>query len=389
MISGIRPVWLEVNLDNLAHNIRQIKENVRPPASLMGIVKADGYGHGALEVSRVLIEEGVQRLGVAVLDEAIELRQAGIDVPILVLGYTPAELFDKVLEYNITPTLYNYEDALKLSELASKKGDRAKVHLKLDTGMGRIGMLPGEDSIDTVSNIYKLQGIIIEGIFTHFSVADERDKTYTREQYKKFIGFTDALKAKGIDIPLRHAGNSAASIDLPDMHLDMVRPGIILYGLYPSDEVDKGKLSLKPLASLKAAISHVKTVPTGTSVGYGRKYISTSESVIATLPLGYADGYTRLLSGKADVLVHGARVPLAGNICMDQCMIDVTGIDGVKVGDEAVLMGQQGEQSITAEELGGLLGTINYEIVCMIGKRVPRVYIKDGKIQKIEFGVGR
>jgi alanine racemase len=389
MISGIRPVWLEVNLDNLAHNIRQIKENVRPPASLMGIVKADGYGHGALEVSRVLIEEGVQRLGVAVLDEAIELRQAGIDVPILVLGYTPAELFDKVLEYNITPTLYNYEDALKLSELASKKGDRAKVHLKLDTGMGRIGMLPGEDSIDTVSNIYKLQGIIIEGIFTHFSVADERDKTYTREQYKKFIGFTDALKAKGIDIPLRHAGNSAASIDLPDMHLDMVRPGIILYGLYPSDEVDKGKLSLKPLASLKAAISHVKTVPTGTSVGYGRKYISTSESVIATLPLGYADGYTRLLSGKADVLVHGTRVPLAGNICMDQCMIDVTGIDGVKVGDEAVLMGQQGEQSITAEELGGLLGTINYEIVCMIGKRVPRVYIKDGKIQKIEFGVGR
>ncbi|MDD2573505.1 MAG: alanine racemase [Firmicutes bacterium] len=389
MISGIRPVWLEVNLDNLAHNIRQIKENVRPPASLMGIVKADGYGHGALEVSRVLIEEGVQRLGVAVLDEAIELRQAEIDFPILVLGYTPAELFDKVLEYNITPTLYNYEDALKLSELASKKGDRAKVHLKLDTGMGRIGMLPGEDSIDTVSNIYKLQGIIIEGIFTHFSVADERDKTYTREQYKKFIGFTDALKAKGIDIPLRHAGNSAASIDLPDMHLDMVRPGIILYGLYPSDEVDKGKLSLKPLASLKAAISHVKTVPTGTSVGYGRKYISTSESVIATLPLGYADGYTRLLSGKADVLVHGARVPLAGNICMDQCMIDVTGIDGVKVGDEAVLMGQQGEQSITAEELGGLLGTINYEIVCMIGKRVPRVYIKDGKIQKIEFGVGR
>ena len=190
-----------------------------------------------------------------------------------------------------------------------------------------------------VSNIYKLPGIIIEGIFTHFSVADEKDKTYTREQFKKFTGFVNTLKERGIDIPLRHAGNSAAGIDLPETHLDMVRPGVILYGLYPSDEVDKGKLSLKPLASLKTVISHVKTVPSGTSVGYGRKYISAGERVIATLPIGYADGYTRLLSGKASVLVHGTRAPLAGNICMDQCMIDVTGIEDVKVGDEVVLIG--------------------------------------------------
>jgi alanine racemase len=389
MINGIRPVWMEVNLDNLAYNIRQIKNNIKAPASIMGIVKADGYGHGAVEISRVLLEEGVQRLGVAVLDEGIALRQEGIDVPILVLGYTPPQLFDKVLEHRITPTLYNYQDALRLSELASKNGSSVKVHLKLDTGMGRIGMIPGQDSLDMVSNIYALPGIKIEGIFTHFSVADEKDKTYTREQFKKFTGFVNALKERGIDIPLRHAGNSAASIDLPETHLDMVRPGVILYGLYPSDEVEKGKLSLKPLASLKTVISHVKTVPPGTSVGYGRKYISAGERVIATLPIGYADGYTRLLSGKASVLVHGTRAPLAGNICMDQCMIDVTGIDGVKVGDEVVLMGSQGEETITAEELASLLGTINYEIVCMIGKRVPRVYIKDGKVQKIKVGVGR
>jgi alanine racemase len=389
MINGIRPVWMEVNLDNLAHNIRQIRNNVTAPASIMGIVKADGYGHGALEVSRVLIEEGVQRLGVAVLDEAIELRRDGINVPILILGYTPPELFDSVLEYDITPTLYSLEDALKLSNLASKKGQRVKIHLKLDTGMGRIGMIPGEDSAEKVSNIYKLPGIIIEGIFTHFSVADEKDKTYTRGQYEKFTQFVNALKDRGIEIPIRHAGNSATSIDLPEMHLDMVRPGVILYGLYPSDEVDREKVPLKPLASLKAAIAHVKTVPPGTSIGYGRKYISTGERVIATLPIGYADGYTRLLSGKAEVLVRGVRAPLAGNICMDQCMIDVTGIEGVKVGDEAVLMGQQGQESITAEELGSLLGTINYEIVCMIGKRVPRVYIKKDEIQKIKNGVGR
>ena len=389
MINGIRPVWMEVNLDNLAYNIRQIKNSIIAPASIMGIVKADAYGHGAAEISRVLLEEGVQRLGVAVLDEGIALRQEGIDVPILVLGYTPPQLFHKVLEHRITPTLYNYQDAVKLSELASKNGSNVKVHLKLDTGMGRIGMIPGQDSLDMVSNIYALPGIKIEGIFTHFSVADEKDKTYTREQFKKFTGFVNTLKERGIDIPLRHAGNSAAGIDLPETHLDMVRPGVILYGLYPSDEVDKGKLSLKPLASLKTVISHVKTVPSGTSVGYGRKYISAGERVIATLPIGYADGYTRLLSGKASVLVHGTRAPLAGNICMDQCMIDVTGIEDVKVGDEVVLIGRQGEETITAEELASLLGTINYEIVCMIGKRVPRVYTRDGKVQKIKVGVGR
>lgn len=389
MINGIRPVWMEVDLDNLVHNIRQIKANITNPTSVMGIIKADGYGHGSLEVARVLKEEGVDRFGVAVLDEGIQLRAAGIKEPILVLGYTPPQLFEQLLEYRITPTIYNYGDAVKLSELACAKGTKMRIHLKLDTGMGRIGLVSVQDSLDIVSNIYQLSSIIVEGIFTHFSVADERDKSYTKEQYKKYINFITALRKRGIDIPLCHAGNSAACIDLPDMHLDMVRPGIILYGLYPSDQVDKEKLKLKPLASLRARIAHVKTVPAGTSIGYGRRYVSKATSVIATLPIGYADGYTRMLSGKASVLVRGARAPLVGNICMDQCMIDVTGIPDVKVGDEVILMGKQDGQSVTAEELADLIGTINYEIVCMIGKRVPRVYVKDGVIQKIRLGVGR
>lgn len=389
MIQGIRPVWMEVNLDNLVYNIREIKKNLKGSTYVMGVVKADGYGHGAVEVSRTLLEEGVDRLAVAVLDEAIELREAGIEVPILVLGYTPPDLFSDMIKYNITPTIYNYDDALLLSKLASGIGQKTKIHIKLDTGMGRIGLVPGEDSLAVVENIYKLPGILIEGMFTHFAVADERDKTYTIGQYSKYVEFCSALESAGIYIPVKHVSNSAATIDLPEMHENLVRPGIILYGLYPSDQVNKEKMALKPLAALKARISYVKTIPPGASVGYGRKFIAERDTVIATLPLGYADGYTRMLSGKARVLVKGQEAPIAGNICMDQCMVDVTGIEGVKVGDEVVLMGEQGGKAISAEDLAKLLGTINYEIVCMIGKRVPRVYIKNGQVIKIKLGVGR
>ncbi|MBA1334281.1 MAG: Alanine racemase [Firmicutes bacterium] len=389
MIQRIRPVWLEVNLDNLVYNVRAIRRNLSSNVEMMGVVKADGYGHGAVEISQVLLEEGVSRLAVAVLDEAVELRKAGIDVPILVLGYTPSSQFKEMIENYITPTIYCYDDAAALSALAVESGQDIKIHLKLDTGMGRIGLLPGKDSLEVVENIYKLPGIKIEGIFTHFAVADEKDKSYTRGQYSKYSEFCRALAAAGINIPVKHVGNSATAIDLPEMHESMVRPGIILYGLYPSEEVDKQRVPLKPLASLKAKISHVKTIQPGDSVGYGRRFIAEKETVIATLPLGYADGYTRMLSRKAKVLVKGQEAPIAGNICMDQCMIDVTGIQGVEVGDEVVLMGEQGGKSITAEDLAGILGTINYEIVCMISKRVPRVYIKDGKIVKYRIGVGR
>jgi alanine racemase len=389
VIQQIRPVWMEVNLDNLVHNIRAIKQNLGRGAGIIGVVKADGYGHGAVEVAQTLMGEGIGRFAVAVLDEAIELRKAGIDVPILILGYTPPAQYSALIEYDIMPTIYSYDDAAILSSLAVNEGKDIKVHLKLDTGMGRIGLIPGEDSLDQVSNISKLRGIVIEGIFTHFSVADEQDKAYTRFQYSNFINFCDQLEAKGIQIPLKHVGNSAVVIDLPDMHLNLVRPGIMLYGIYPSEEVNKSRVIIKPLASLKARIAHVKNVPAGTSIGYGRKFTTRRESVIATLPIGYADGYSRMLSGKAKVLVHGEEVPVVGNICMDQCMIDVTGLDGVAVGDEVVLIGEQGERAIRAEDLARPLGTISHEIMCMINKRVPRVYIKNGEIMKIKLGVGR
>jgi len=389
MIKKIRPVWLEVNLDNLVHNLREIKRNLKPSTSIMGVVKADGYGHGAVEVARLLIEEGVERLAVAVLDEGIELRKAGIEVPILILGYIPPDFYEQLFEFDITPTIYNYHDVVCLSKVAADKGEKIKIHIKLDTGMGRIGFVPGEDSLEAVSNTHRLSGIIVDGIFTHFSVADQEDKGYTFMQYQKYMDFCNKLAARGIDIPVKHVCNSAATIDLPQMHMDMVRPGIILYGYYPDKEVRKDLVSLKPVASLKARISHVKTIPSGASVGYGRKFTASGETVIATLPLGYADGYSRILSSKANVLVKGHEVPIAGNICMDQCMVDVTGIEGVKVGDEVVLMGRQGNKSISAEDLGGIMGTIQHEVLCMISKRVPRVYTRNGEIVKIKPGVGR
>lgn len=389
MIQQIRPVWMEINLDNLIHNIREIKQNISRGAGIIGVVKADGYGHGAVEIAKTLLDEGIGFLAVAVLDEAVELRKAGIGVPILVLGYTPTAQYSTLIEYDIMPTIYSYDDAVILSSLAVREGKDIKIHLKLDTGMGRIGLVPGEDSLDVVSNINRLKGIIIEGIFTHFSVADERDKAYTRYQYSSFIDFYKQLEAIDIRIPLKHVGNSAVVIDLPEMHLDFVRPGIMLYGIYPSQEVDKNRIVIKPLASLKAKIVHVKTIPKGASVGYGRKFIASRESVIATLPIGYADGYSRMLSGIAKVLVHGKEVPIAGNICMDQCMIDVTELNNVAVGDEVVLIGEQKGRAIRAEDLAGPLGTISHEIMCMISKRVPRVYIKNGEVVKIKQGVGR
>lgn len=389
MVKGIRPVWMEVNLDNLVHNLNQIKKHLTPSSTLMGVVKGDGYGHGAVEIARVLVEEGVQRLAVAVLDEAIQLRKSGIEVPVLVLGYTPPELYPQLFEHKVTPTIYSYEDAQCISQIAREYGKEIKIHIKLDTGMGRIGFIPGEESLEAVSKIYKLHGIIVEGIFTHFSAADERDKSYTYMQFEKYMEFINKLESRGIKIPIKHVSNSAATIDLSEMHLDMVRTGIALYGLYPSEEVNKEKVQLKPLASLKARISHVKTIPPGASVGYGRRFVAPRETVIATLPIGYADGYTRMLSGKAQVLVRGCRAPVVGNICMDQCMVDVTDIEGVRVGEEVVLIGSQGGSSISFEELAGLLGTINYEVVTMIGKRVPRVYIRNGDVVKIKQGIGR
>lgn len=382
-IDLIRPAWAEIDLDNLADNMREIRRLAKDSAQVAAVIKADGYGHGAKYIAQTLLENGADRFAVAVLDEALELRRSGITVPVLVLGYTQPERAKAIVDNDIEQAIYSYELASSLSMEAQRQNKTVKVHIKLDTGMGRIGLRADETAVVQIKEIYNLPNLIIEGIFTHFAIADEKDKSYTQEQFDKFIWVVDKLEREGITIKLKHCGNSATIIDLPQMHLDMVRAGIILYGLAPSKDVELGRINLKQVMSLKARISHVKEINAGESVSYGRKFIASKKTKIASLPLGYADGYTRMLTGKAQALVNGIRVPVVGRICMDQCMIDVTGIEDVKVGDEAVLFGKQKNSFISIDEIAEKLGTINYEVVCMIGKRIPRVYVKDGKIVSI------
>ncbi|MGV8983933.1 alanine racemase [Clostridium sp.] len=382
MFRHLRPVWAEVDLDKLAHNMREIRR-VSKSENIIAVVKADAYGHGAIDVAPVLLQNGANSLAVAVISEAVELRRSGIECPIMILGFTPPNLIDNLLKYNIEQAVYSYEFAKELSKMAQKKNKMAKIHIVLDTGMGRIGYIPNEDSVEEVYNISKLPNIIVEGMFCHFSSADEKDKTYTYDQVKKYDEFYEKLKAKKVNINIRHMANSAAIIDLPETHYEAVRPGIIIYGYYPSEEVSKDKIDLKPVMTLKTNIVHIKILPPGEYVSYGRKFQTERESVIATLPVGYADGYTRLLFEKGKVILRGSFAPVIGKICMDQCMVDVTDIKGVKVGDEVILIGEDGKNKFTADTVAELIGTINYEIVCMVGKRVPRVYIKDDKVVKI------
>jgi len=378
----LRPVWAEVDLDKLAHNMREIRRLAKSE-NIIAVVKADAYGHGAVDIAPVLLQNGANRLAVAIQSEAIELRRSGIECPIMILGFTPPNLIDNILKYDIEQTVYSYEFARKISKMALKKNKIAKIHIALDTGMGRIGYLPNDESVEEVYNISKLPNIVIEGMFCHFSSADEKDKTYTYEQVKKYDDFYKKLKEKKVYIKIRHIANSAAIIDLPNTHYEAVRPGIIMYGYYPSDEVNKENIDLKPIMTLKTNVVHIKTLPPGEYVSYGRKYKTEKESIIATLPIGYADGYTRLLFERGKVILKGKFAPVIGKICMDQCMIDVTSIRGVKVGDEVILIGEDENNKFTADIVGELIGTISYEVVCMISKRVPRVYIKEGKVVKI------
>jgi len=375
-------VWAEISLDNLAHNMREIRR-VAKSKDIMAIIKADAYGHGAMDVAPVLLENGATSLGVAVITEAIELRKAGIKDPLMILGYTPLTFSKEIIKYDIQQTVFTFEYAKALSNEAQKLGITAKIHIGLDTGMGRIGFLPNEESVNEVYAISKLPNIEIVGLFSHFSSADEEDKDYTYEQLDKFNNFYHELTKKGVKPKIRHIANSAAIIDLPETHFEAVRPGLILFGYYPSEEIHKEKIHLKPVLTLKTDVVHVKTMEKDMYISYGRKYKTEKESIIATLPIGYADGYTRLLFNKAKVIINGKLAPIVGRICMDQCMVDVTDIGEVKVGDEVILIGQQGNVKFDADDIAELLGTINYEIICMIGKRVPRVYIKDGKIIKV------
>ncbi|WP_186431418.1 alanine racemase [Clostridium sp. BSD9I1] len=382
MFRHLRPVWAEINLDNLAHNIKEIKR-VTKAKEIIGVVKADAYGHGALDIAPTLLDNGVTRLAVAVLNEAVELRRGGIQCPIMILGYTPPNLLDLLIKYDIEQTVYSYDLAKEISDKAIEGSKIAKIHIAFDSGMGRIGFLPREEDISEVERISALPNIKIEGIYSHFSTADEKDKNYTYEQLKKFNWFYNILQERGIEINIRHIANSAAIIDMPETHFEAVRPGVILYGYYPSEEVDKTKVYLKPVMSLKTNIVHLKKVPIGEYISYGRKFKTERESIIGTLPVGYADGYTRSLGEEAKVIINGKLVPVVGRICMDQCMVDLTNVPDVNLGDEVILMGEDSESKMTADELASILGTINYEVLCMISRRVPRVYVKDKKVIKI------
>lgn len=377
-----RPVWAEINLDNLAHNIREVRRVTRPESKVTAVIKADGYGHGAAVIGRTLLENGADRFAVATLSEAIQLRKSYPDTEILVLGYTPAELADRVIAYSLIQTLYSLETAAAFSDIAQSRGTRVKIHIKLDTGMSRIGMQATEATVEEIVAISQLPGIELEGMYTHFAAADETDKTFTRQQETKYRWVVEELDKKGVTLPVKHVSNSAGIIDLPEYNWDMVRAGIMLYGLYPSDEVNLKGVDLKEVMTLKARISHVKELEPGRGVSYGLKYVTAATEKIATLPIGYADGYTRMLTNKSQVLIQGKRVPVVGRICMDQCMINVTGLE-VSPGDTVTLFGGDEPDKIWIDEVAAWLGTINYEIVCMIDKRVPRVYTKNGEIIQV------
>ena len=382
----MRPVWAEIDLDILANNMRNIKK-LAGDKEVMAVVKADAYGHGALDVAPCLIENGASKLAVAMLTEAIELRNNNITAPIMILGYTPIYLGEELINYNIEQTIYDLNYEKELSNLAIKINKKAKVHIALDTGMGRIGFLPTDESFNAICEICNLPGLDVIGIFTHFSSSDEKNKEYTQYQFNQIYNFIERLEINEINIPLKHASNSAAIIDLPNTYLDAVRAGIILYGYYPSDEVKKDNLSIKPALTLKAKIAHVKELDSGMYISYNRTFKTSRKSKIATIPIGYADGYIRTLKHEAKVIVNGQLAPIVGNICMDQFMIDVTDIDNVKSGDEVILLGESNEVKFNADDLAKCMNSINYEVLCLLKNRVPRAYIKNGKIIHVKNNV--
>ncbi len=371
-------VEAEIDLSAIEHNIKNVRKLLKPETKLMIVIKADGYGHGAFPVAKVL-DPIADAYGVAILEEGLMLRRIGIKKPVLILGYTPEQQYEEMVRENIMTAVFAYDMAAGIAEEAKKQGKTAKVHIKIDTGMGRIGFQPSEKSIAVIKKISCLENLEIDGIFTHFAKADEKDKSYFEEQFAKFQWVLKRLEEEGVKIPVRHAANSASIMELPKAQLDMVRSGIITYGLYPSDEVDKSLLEIKPAMSLRATVSFVKSVPAGSGIGYGASYITKSPAKIATVPVGYADGYSRSLSNRGFVLIHGKRAPIVGRICMDQFMVDVTHIPDVNIGEVVTLLGKDGEAGITAEELSAWADSFNYELICDVSKRVPRVYYYQGR----------
>jgi len=377
-----RPAWAEINLDHIAHNIGLFRKQVGPVTEIMAVVKADGYGHGAIKIAETALQAGASSLAVAFVDEAVDLRQAGITAPIQILGYTDPSLFKKLIQYNLTPTIFGLDTAEQFSSQARQHNVVLPVHIKVDTGMGRIGLLP-EEALEVITRIARLDGLKIEGIFTHLAAAEESDRSYTAEQLLLFNRILDGCLERGISFPLIHAANSAAALNHPKSRFNIIRLGLSMYGHYPAAEMREIEPKLKPALSFKSRVILVKKIPAGRAISYGCTYHTNRESLIATIPVGYADGYSRLLSNKGQVLIRGCRVPVVGTICMDQMMVDVTDVPGVRLGDEVVLYGRQGFEEIKVEEAAELIGTINYELLCGVSKRVPRYYFKDNKLSSI------
>jgi len=367
-------VYAKIHLDHVEENMKAMQANLTDGTKMIGVVKADGYGHGAVPIAKT-IDPYVIGFAVATAEEGFQLRKHGITKSILVLGVTPPSLYERLIEEEICPAMFKLDRCMLLSDIAVKAGKKAKIHIAVDTGMSRIGLMPTEDSADTVKEIAELPGIEIEGLFTHFARADETDKASTMEQLRKFKMFIEMLKNRGIEIPLCHCSNSAGIVDIKEANMDAVRAGITIYGLYPSDEVEKHLVPIKPAMELISYITYIKEIGPGIEVSYGGTFTTERNTRIGTVCVGYGDGYPRNMSGKGHVLVKGKKVPILGRVCMDQLMIDLTDVEDVNEWDEVTLLGRDGDEEITMEELAAACGGFHYEIPCVIGKRVPRLFV--------------
>ena len=378
----LKRTWAQVSLDAITNNYNQVRGLLAPKCRLMAMVKADAYGHGAVHVAQHLSALGADYFGVSSIDEAMQLREGGLDAPVLVLGYTPAEFLQTLAENNITQTIYDVEQAGQFSRQAKQLGVTLKVHLKVDTGMARLGLVAGQGNIEQTARqlwqIYRLPGLEVEGIFTHFACADDMESDYTQQQFEIFNKVISALEQMGARLPIKHCANSAATISNPETHLDMVRVGLCLYGLYPNGQ-PVGSVALQPAMQVKCIISQIKWLEADNSVSYGRTYKTDKSTKLAVIPIGYADGYSRALSNRARVLVDGEYANVVGRVCMDMCCVDVSQIENIKTGDQVTIFGTSGDKFIPVDEIANILGTISYEICCIIAKRVPRLYIKEGK----------
>lgn len=375
-------VYAGIELDNVKYNLDRIASNISPDTKIIGVIKTDGYGHGALPIAKELEKlDYVYGYGVATAEEALQLKNNGIRKPIIIIGYSFPSSYEEMIVRDVRLAVFREDMLEELNSIASRLGLICKIHIKVDTGMSRIGIFPDNSGIDFIKKALSYNNLCLEGIFTHFARADETDKKYAYKQLAIFHDFVDRIKTEcNYSFKIVHCSNSAGIIEMPEANDICVRAGIIMYGMWPSNEVSRDIIDLKPLLSLRSHITFIKRVPANTQVSYGGTYITDKETVIATVPVGYGDGYPRSLSGKGYVLIKGKRVPIIGRVCMDQFMIDITGIAGINEGDEVTLIGQDGDDIITMEELEKWSGMLNYELACIIGKRVPRVYTKNGEV---------